>query len=387
MRDNKVNFTKTFLTNVELPLGAKRAYYYDTQVSGLGVMIFSSGIKTFFLYKRVHGTPNKIKLGKFPEISVEQARKAAYAAVNMINSGRDPNKEKQELQSEPTFQETFTKFLEDYAKKRKKTWKEDQSIYNRYLTNFANKKLSVITRSDIEKLHHNIGDNNGIYAANHTLALLKTLFNKAISWGWKCVNPCSGVKKFKEKSRERFLHGDELPRFFEALDKEPNETFRDLFYICLLTGARRGNVLSMNWNDINLERGTWCIQESKNGESQTIPLSDEAIKILKRRIAVRINDWVFSSSASASGHAKEPRKAWARVLKMAGIKDLRIHDLRRTLGSWQAATGANSFVIGKSLGHKTQSATAIYARLNLDPVRESIAKATNAMFAFTSVKR
>jgi integrase len=386
MKDNKVNFTKMFLVNVELPVGVKRSCYYDSQVSGLGVMVFPSGTKTFFLYKRVNGKPDKIKLGKFPELSVEQARKAAYAAVNLINSGKNPNKEKQIVQSEYTFKEIFDKFLEDYAKKRKKTWKEDQNIYSRYLAILVNKKLSVITRSDIEKLHHNIGDTNGIYAANHALALIRTVFNKAISWGWKGANPCSEVKKFKEKSRERFLQGNELPRFFEALDKEPNEKFRVFFYICLLTGARRSNVLSMNWNDINLDCGTWCIQETKNGDPQTIPLSDEAINILKRIMASRTNDWVFPSTTSASGHVKEPKKVWKRVLKMAGIKDLRIHDLRRTLGSWLAATGANSFIIGKSLGHKTQSSTAIYARLNLDPVRESVSKATSAMFAFTNNK-
>jgi integrase len=327
-----------------------------------------------FFYKRVLGKPDKIKLGKFPELSVEQARKAAYATVNIINAGKSPNKEKQCLQEECDFKEIFIKFLEEHAKKRKKTWKDDQSLYNRYLVNLKNRKLSTITRSDIEKLHSAISNNNGIYAANHTLALLKTVFNKAIDWGWKGLNPCNRVKKFKEKSRDRFLHSDELPKFFAALNNELNETFRDFFYICLLTGARRSNVLSMNWNDINLERSTWCIKETKNGESQTIPLSNEAMGVLKLRLTNKINNWVFPSATSKSGHIEEPKKVWKRVLKEAGIENLRIHDLRRTLGSWQAATGANSFVIGKSLGHKTQSATAIYARLNLDPVRESVSR-------------
>jgi integrase len=71
-----------------------------------------------------------------------------------------------------------------------------------------------------------------------------------------------------------------------------------------------------------------------------------------------------------------------RILKEAGIADLRIHDLRRTLGSWQAATGANSYIIGKSLGHRSQQSTAVYARLNLDPVRDSVNKATDAMLGY-----
>lgn len=110
-------------------------------------------------------------------------------------------------------------------------------------------------------------------------------------------------------------------------------------------------------------------------------LIPQAIAILEKRYNSRANDWVFPSPSSKSGHIEEPKKAWKRILNRAGIKDLRIHDLLRTLGSWQAATGANSYIIGKSLGHKTQQATAIYARLNLDPVRASVERAAEAMLA------
>ena len=149
----------------------------------------------------------------------------------------------------------------------------------------------------------------------------------------------------------------------------------------LLTGARRSNVLSMRWEDINLQQATWRIEETKNGNSQTIPLSSTALELLRMRSETKESDWVFQSATSQSGHLEEPKSAWKRILKQAGLKDLRLHDLRRTLGSWQAATGANSYVIGKSLGHKTQQATAIYARLNIDPVRESVERATNSMFS------
>ena len=108
------------------------------------------------------------------------------------------------------------------------------------------------------------------------------------------------------------------------------------------------------------------------------------INVLQNRLSKKNNDWVFPSLTSQSGHIEEPKSAWKRIVTAAGIENLRIHDLRRTLGSWQAATGANSFVIGKSLGHKTQAATAIYARLNLDPVRKSVGKATSAMFLAAS---
>ena len=147
----------------------------------------------------------------------------------------------------------------------------------------------------------------------------------------------------------------------------------------LLTGARRANVLSMSWEDVNLQRGTWTIPRTKNGEAHTVPLVGEAIAILTVRKSSSEGPWVFPGPG-ATGHLVEPKKAWARILRRAGIENLRIHDLRRSLGSWQAATGANLSIIGKTLAHKNVSTTAIYARLSLDPVRASMEEATRAMF-------
>jgi integrase len=187
-----------------------------------------------------------------------------------------------------------------------------------------------------------------------------------------------GIRKFPEKSRDRFLQASELPRFFKALNEEPNETLRDYIFISLLTGARRSNVLSMRWNELNLEQGTWKIPRTKTGDSQTVTLTTEAIEILKARKKETSSVFVFPGSGR-TGHLVEPKTGWRRILERAGIKDLRIHDLRRTLGSWQAITGSSLPIIGKSLNHKNASTTQIYARLNLDPVRESVQKATVAM--------
>ena len=381
MTKNKINFIKKTLEDLPSPEKGKRSYYYDTKIRGLGIALTGAGTKTFIVYRKIDGKPERVTLGKFPDLSIENARKMAEEVNSKIAQGKNPNEQKRNIQQEISLGNIFDKYMNEYAKNHKKTWKGDLDIYRLYLSNWSNKKISLIQKTDITNLHNRIGNNNGKYAANRMLALLHTIFNKAIEWGYEGVNPCNGAKKFKEKSRERFLQTDELPRFFDSLNTEPNETFRDYFYISLLTGARQGNVLAMHWNNINFLNKTWRIAETKNGDSQTIHLSTQALEILTKRFKKKHNDWVFPSPASASGHIEEPRKAWTRILNGAGIEDLLIHDLRRTLGSWQAATGANSYIIGKSLGHKTQQATAIYARLNLDPVRESVNKATDAMFA------
>ena len=228
-------------------------------------------------------------------------------------------------------------------------------------------------------MHEKIRKENGLYQANRMLARISIIYTKAIEWGWQGANPAQGIKKFKEKSRDRFLHPDELPSFFESLNNEPNTTIKDYIYVSLFTGARKSNVLCMKWEDINFERCEWLIPETKNGESLRIHLTEKVLEILHKRLSESSgNEWVFESIGK-TGHLVEPKSGWKRVLQRANIKDLRLHDLRRTLGSWQAATGANSYIIGRSLGHKDQQSTAIYARLSIDPVKDSVDKAAQAM--------
>jgi integrase len=141
----------------------------------------------------------------------------------------------------------------------------------------------------------------------------------------------------------------------------------------------------MQWSEIHLERGEWRIPITKNGESQTVTLAPEVVDILRARQGIN-SPWVFPGTG-VTGHLVEPKKAWKRVLTRAGIANLRIHDLRRTLGSWQAKTGASLVIVGKSLNHKSPSTTAIYARLDLDPVRESVDRATSAMLVAAGLKK
>ncbi len=343
--------------------------------------VTAAGTKTFYLYKRIDGKPERVLLGRFPDISIENARKKAAEAKGTIAGGKNPQKVKRAIRAEMTFLELFTEYMEKYSKVHKKSWIYDEREVNKFLPHWFKRKISSFDKSEVERLHAKIGKDNGIYQANRLLERIRSIFNKAIDWGWEGNNPAVGIKKFREKSRDRFLQPDELPRFFEALANEPNETARDFFMISLLTGARKSNTLSMRWKDINFTTETWRIEETKNADPQTVHLPKEAIEILTARKWKSESPWVFEGNG-ASGHMADPKKPWTRILKAAEIEDLRIHDLRRTLGSYQAATGANGYIIGKSLGHKSQQSTAVYARLNLDPVRESVNKATNAMFGY-----
>ena len=378
MTTHKINFTKSALVKAPLPPKGKLDYYKDIREAGLEVIVTSGGAKTFYLYRKINGKPERVKLGRFPDLSVENARKAAQVNKGMIAHGINPNEEKRRIRDEHTFKALFDEYMERYSKVHKKSWLYDEREVNKHLSHWFKRKISTITQDEVSRLHAKIGKESGLYQANRILERIRSIFNKAIEWGWRGINPASGIKKFKEKSRDRFLTSEEMPRFFKALEMEGNQIAKDFFKVLLLTGARKSNALAMRWDQISFKEKTWRIPETKNGEPLTIPLNENVIDLLKDRLKNSQSEWVFEGEGKA-GHLNDPKKAWKRLLKNADLNDLRMHDLRRTFGSWQAALGANGYIIGKSLGHKSQQATAIYARLNLDPVRESADRAIEAM--------
>ncbi|MBU0655328.1 MAG: site-specific integrase [Gammaproteobacteria bacterium] len=274
----------------------------------------------------------------------------------------------------------FDIYIERHAKVHKRTWADDERRFKYHMTSFKRRLLSEIHRNDIITWHAKIGKSRGIYAANHALAIMRVVYNKAIEWDFfEGINPCTGVKKFRETSRDRFLQPDEMQTFFDALEQLAEPTTRDFFLMCLFTGARKSNVLAMRWDEINLNRREWRIPMTKNGTSQVLPLIDPAIALLKERRTSTASDWVFPSKLNNTGHLVEPKGSWDSLRKATGMKDLRMHDLRRSLGSWQARTGASLVVIGKTLNHQSPQSTQVYARLDNDPVRQAMETAVSAM--------
>jgi integrase len=384
----KSGFTEKRVRDYAVPRSG-RTYYRDGNTPGLQLCVTSTGSRTYYFRKKVSGVSNRLRLGTVEELTVEQARHAAVALAGDIAHGGDPAADRRAKRETKTFGEVFDWYIEQYAKAHKRTWKVDQQQYDRYVKrHWHTTKVTTIGRKDVQALHTSVGAKHGHYAANRLRALLHKVFAMAIDAGlMEGANPAHGVKKFAEEKRDRFLGADELRRFFVALAKEENATVRDFLLTLLLTAARRANVLTMAWADIDFDREVWRIPNTKTGEPLTVPLSPHSIGLLKRRREEVPRDcpWVFPSRRSGK-HLQDPMKPWKQVLKRAGLADVRLHDLRRTTASWQALTGSTLQVIGKSLGHKQTSTTEIYARLMLDPIRESITRATDAMYAAADVK-
>jgi len=381
-RNSSLNFTKRALDALGSLHSSQRTYYHDTAVRGLTLAVSPSGRKTFCLYRKIQGRPERISIGPFPDLTIEQARGVAHDLNSSIAKGINPadglRTRRQELSLEEFFHEQFRArhVLSHYKSPR-----NVDSIFNSSLKTLAKQKLGSIRSRDVTKLHIDLGGERGPYSANRAIELLRTMFNRATDWNlFHGPNPVVGVHRFREQARRRFLHADELPRFFKSLDQEPNSDLRDFFALKLLIGARRSNMQGMRWDQIHLERATWTIPANLTKESNEIelPLAGDAVKILKTRRTNATSPWVFPGRGK-TGHLVEPKSAWRRILERAGLEDLRMHDLRRTLGSWQAAMGASLPIIGKSLGHMSTEATMVYARLDIDPVRKSVNTAARAI--------
>jgi integrase len=362
----------------------KRTVYRDTDTRGFICTVFPSGERTFALYRWLDGKPEREPLGSFSDTTVEVARTKAEKLIGKIANGENPTKRRRELRQEATFGSLFASYLTLHAKRKKRTWAEDERQFNCYLGEFARKKLSTITRSDIAKLHDEISL-RGTYAANRVLALVRKVFNWAIEReDFKGANPAAKFQRNAEVKRDRFLDGGELPQFWRALAEEPNAVIRDYFLVALLTGARRMNVLAMAWNEIKWSRSTWTIPAAKfkTGKPHDVPLLPEVLALLRQRYEApdRHPVWVFPSRGR-SGHLVEPKGAWRRILRRAGLNNLRTHDLRRSLASWMAINGASLPVIGQALGHQSVETTAIYARLHSSAVREGMQRAIDSMLA------
>lgn len=393
MAATKFNFRLDALEKLECPeTGRKQILVSDTKVHGLSLRITPSGSKTYVYYRRLpkdNESPSRvceISIGKFEDVKLEQARNKATEYNHIVGKGKDPSIKSQ---SETlTYDTLFERYVEEYAKLHTVTWQETVKNYERYFGQWAKRKLDSIKRDQVQSWLNNLAVTNGKHTANRNYNTFRAVFTWAISKGiMVSENPCTGIKTFKTQARERFLQpGEEFERFAIALNNEENETLRDFFWMCLFTGARCSNVLAMEWSQVSMELQQWRIPITKNNDSQTIPLTMSAMEILRRR--KRDSDahpqWVFPTDRKGwktgdKGHIVAPRKAFMRIIESAGIEDLRIHDLRRTAGSYMAMQNVSPTIIGKALGHRSPQATAIYARLTQDPVRQALENAQAAL--------
>lgn len=378
---SRINLTKRTLDTLPTPSPGKRKDYYDSQTRGLLIQVSWSGSKTFYVRRKVRGQSERFLIGRYPDLSLDDARGKAAEINAAIAKGDMPHERLTDDQEETTLGELFQSYIQGHARPRCSSSDEIEACFRRYLSDWKDRKFSTINRSEAQTRLNHIAHEHGPYCANRSLTDMRAAINWCIRSGLVATeNPWAGIPRYRTSARERFIRPDEFARFLRALTGSHNPTFRDYIYISLLTGARRSNVLSMCWDDIDLTLAIWRIPKTKNGSSQTVPLSSLAVQLLAERSRTRTSKWVFSGRGELT-HYSEPKTSWNTLLRVSGISDLRLHDLRRTLGSYMAMGNSSLHIIGSALGHKSVPATQIYARLTCDPVRQAMEKAQADMLA------
>lgn len=352
-----------------------RMVLWDVAVAGLGVRIYPSGRKAFVISYRAQGRKRLMVIGNSSVIALDEARKRARKKLSQIDDGTDPLAEKKKAAGAATMKALCTDYIERHAKPHKKTWTADERRIQRHiLPAWGSRQVVSVTRADVATLHHEIGKNGAPYEANRIVALLGTMFECGKAWGFlpeSAANPARRIKKFPEHKRDRFVTTEEMPRLIAAINAEKDVYIRASFWLYLLTGLRRNELLNLKRDQIDWTRKEAYLPDSKAGRPHVSPLSGPAMAVLRQIPALDGNVYLLPGRCIGRPLV-EIKTAWQRIRTAAGVPDVRVHDLRRTVGSWLAQQGNSLHLIGRVLNHSSPSTTAGYARFHQDTVRAAL---------------
>ena len=357
---------------------------YDADVKGFGVRVTASGARAFVLnYRTGAGRERRFTIGSFPDWRTAAARQEAAELKKRVDRGEDPLGEFQDARDAKTMADLCQRFrTEHLPKKRPSTQRDYAGIIDAHiLPALKQRKVAEITFADVDDLHRHISK-HAPYRANRTVAVLGKMFSLAIKWGWRTDSPAKGVERNHEAKRQTYLSPPELIRLADMLTIHPDRDAANAIRLLLLTGARRGEVLSMRWADLNLVEGIWTKPgaATKQKTEHRVPLS-AAVRLLLTDLRTQAAaDAVFVfPGRGAQGFRRELKKDWATICKAAGIDGVRVHDLRHTYASVLASSGQSLPVIGALLGRTQPATTARYAHLFDDPLRAATERAAAAL--------
>ena len=365
-----------------------RYYIWDSELPGFGLCVQKSGYKSYFLdYVTESGVRRRAKIAIAGEISPDEARRKASSYRLKISSGYDPLEKIVVIPEKinPNFKQVAAEYIEKHAvpfKKESSCANDKMMLDVHILPVFGYQLVKDITRKEVRDFHYSMQEKK--YTANRCIQLMSKMMNLCEDWDYRPAgsNPCKGLKKFKEDSKERFLSEYELLRLERALqsflEKDRDSYFVPLIRLLLLTGARFREVLTCKWSYINFERQVMELPDSKTGKKEII-LCNVCVDIIRSLKKVPGNPYLIVSSKNPETHLVNPRKAWDRLLQKANLPGLRIHDLRHTNASIALMANIPLEVIGKRLGHKSLQTTMKYAHLADSSVRQATDVVSNAI--------
>jgi len=346
--------------------GSSRREIPDGEVRGLYLQIFPSGKHSWAFRYRFAGRTRKLTLGPSPEISLKDARDLARKAHLAVSGGVDPAEQKQASKTAvrtPADRDLLDKIAAQFLSRHVKalspaTLREVERIMNReIIPAWRGRRLSQISKSDIHELLDGIVDRGAPVFANRVLAWIKGMCNWAIGRGLIEVSPAAGIKApTAETARDRVLSDDEFAALWRA--SEGLETpYTEFIKLLILTGQRRAEVARLSWREIDLEAKLWTLPatRAKNGRQHEIPLSDQAVEILRSLPRIAGAEFVFTISGRRPITAFTLIKRRLDRFMPPDVAPWTLHDIRRTVASGMARLGVNLPVIEKLLNHVSGS--------------------------------
>jgi integrase len=377
------HLTDAVIKRLTLPAKGNRVHYDD--IAGFGVRVTAGGARSFILnYVTQAGRERRYTIGGFPDWKTTAARERARELKRDIDAGGDPLGDIEDERAAPTVAELVERFVAEHVvRKRPTTVRAYGQMLDLHIRPHfgAHLKVADVRFEHIDALHRKLTKAGSPYMANRCVAVISKMFSLAGRWRMRDDNPAKGIEKNYESKRKRYLSGDELSRLSAALAGYGDQQIANIFRLLLLTGARRGEVLAMEWGALDLGTGVWTKAGSttKQKSDHVVPLSAPARQLLTEMQDehVRLHpkkplpQYVFPGSGE-HGHIVEVKKAWRAITRAAGIAGLRIHDLRHSFASQLASGGASLPLIGALLGHSNPVTTARYSHLFDDPQRAAV---------------
>jgi integrase len=359
--------------------------YWDEALESFGLRVYPTGRRVYVCAYRVNSRKRLARLGRADAVSLDHARKKAMTYLAKAANQEDPQSNIDAHRQLKTIDELCEAYIEGHAKKKKKTWKDDQSYLKRYVLSKLSGRLAVsLVTADMEAIHSQLGVEHP-YGANDVLKVVRRMFN----WGKVAglvprdhPNIVAGIVRFPERARKRFITTVEMPRFLQALEREDNDYARHGIWLLLLMGLRSKELLKAQWDDIDWDMGTLFIGLTKNGEPLLAPISDAAMERLKIIPRTSDNPYIICGKLRRQ-YLRSLGDPLRRTLKRAGLVNLRIHDLRRTVGSWLAQDGQSLHLIGDVLNHRDPKTTAGYAYFQTKQRRDALTSHGNRVLALT----
>jgi integrase len=387
----RIHFTEGRIASLRAT--EKTVKVYDTQVQHLGLKLLPNGRKVYFWWRAVAGKATWKTIGDSPEIQLGDARsKAQSYDILLANwkkdacAGKNPFK-LQTRGAVPTFRQLVESYIANHLREESlnpvRAERDTRLMVKKRFGSWLDRPIDEITVADVLAVKAACG--KGKYAVRAHVQFISTLFNWAAGKRdgkinfWDVANPAKDISVPKKERRKRFLQPEEMVRFNEELEKEKHKVLRDVLTLLLATGARKSNVYAMRWADVSFELKRWHVPMSKSGEGYEVQLSPAALKVLESRHREAGTETFVFPARSKSGHLADVKKNWREFRKRCGFPDVRLHDLRRTRGSYLAISGVSLQQIGAVLGHKSLGSTEVYAQLHSEATAKALATGDRTM--------